>query len=319
MLTKPIMVTAPLVVVIYDWVFSRRFRWKFYAGLALTWLALGWALLSGANDWERSAGYGYKGITPMTYAMSQPSVILHYLRLFVWPYPLCLDYRWPAGFSLGATVVIIGLLVGTVWLFWRKPEAGFVGLFLWLTLAPSSSFIPIGDLAFEHRMYLPLVSLALLVALGGWALLERGRVAAVVAVIAALCVTTSLRNADYSSALALWKDTVARAPHNGRAHENLGKAYEEEGQRLEALREYAAAVQYDPTDARTRYNLATALAQLNKLDGAIDEFKAAVTLSPDYAVAHYNLGLALIKSGQVAAGQAELQEAGRLDPRLRAP
>jgi hypothetical protein len=155
MLTKPTMVTAPLAVVVCDHAFWGRHRWKFYAALAATWLALAWALRAGAGDWERSAGYGFQAVSALDYAMSQPAVIMHYLRLMVWPHPLCLDYAWPVGVSWPATVAVAVALAATGWSLWRRPAAGAVAALFWLTLAPSSSFIPINDLAFEHRMYLP--------------------------------------------------------------------------------------------------------------------------------------------------------------------
>ena len=124
MLTKPVMFTAPVAVVLYDSIFLRQRRWRFYAMLAATWLALAWALHAGADDWERSAGYGFRRLTAGQFAMTQPAVVLHYLRLAVWPHPLCLDYGWPVGFSLPATIVVAGMLVATVWLVRRNPAAG---------------------------------------------------------------------------------------------------------------------------------------------------------------------------------------------------
>ena len=89
-------------------------------------------------------------------------MILHYLRLAFWPGGLCLDYGWPvartAGEIVPGAIVVGGLLAATVWALVRRPMWGFLGAWFFLMLAPTSSILPIEDLAFEHRMYLPLAA-----------------------------------------------------------------------------------------------------------------------------------------------------------------
>jgi tetratricopeptide (TPR) repeat protein len=310
MLTKPTMVTAPLAVVVCDHAFWGRHRWKFYAALAATWLALAWALRAGAGDWERSAGYGFQAVSALDYAMSQPAVIMHYLRLMVWPHPLCLDYAWPVGVSWPATVAVAVALAATGWSLWRRPAAGAVAALFWLTLAPSSSFIPINDLAFEHRMYLPSAAVMAGVVWAGRRLPEKMRAVSVAGLAGALLVTTASRNADYRSAVAIWQQTTECAPHNARAHLNLGKALEESGDAAAALKEYGEAVRLKPRDARARYNLGTALAQAGQAAAAVEEFRAALALHPDYREAHYNLALALQKLGRDEEARQHLAAAG---------
>jgi protein O-mannosyl-transferase len=312
MLTKPVMVTAPVAVALYDSIFLSRRRWRLYAMLAATWLALAWVLHAGANDWERSAGYGLRRFTLLQFSMTQPAVILHYLQLVVWPHPLCLDYGWSVGFDIPATIVVAGMLMATLRLLRRNSAAGFAAAWFWLTLAPSSSMIPIGDLAFEHRMYLPLAGLVVLAVCAGYRLPLWIRIGGFCVLAGTFCVVTTLRNADYRSALTIWRDTVAAAPQNARAHQNLGKAYEEAGKTIDALRHYAEAVRLDPNDPRSRYALATALAQDGKIEAAVEEFNAAIALWPDYAEAHYNLGVALTQLGRGAEAREHFNAAARL-------
>ena len=72
-----------------------RRRGKLYAGLAATWLLLPLMLAHGLWEWRESAGFGYNKIAPLSYGLTQPGVVAHYLRLAFWPHPLCLDYGWP--------------------------------------------------------------------------------------------------------------------------------------------------------------------------------------------------------------------------------
>jgi tetratricopeptide (TPR) repeat protein len=201
-------------------------------------------------------------------------------------------------------------LAATGWLLWRRPAAGAVAALFWLTLAPSSSFIPINDLAFEHRMYLPSAAVLAGVVWAGRRLPARARLPALAAASGALVVVTALRNADYRDAVTMWRATVRCAPHNARAHLNLGRALEDSGDDTGALREYAEAVRLNPREPRARYNLGTALARAGQEAAAVEEFRAALALYPDYRQAHYNLALALQKLGRGEEAREHFAAAG---------
>ena len=234
MACKGVMATAPITALLYDRAFLsaswkellRRRKWL-YAALAATWLLYPVLLAQAPGEWEQSAGFGYGGASPLVYAMTQPSVILHYLRLTFWPDPLCLDYGWPpvngVAEALLPGLVIAGLVAATVWAWRRKPAWGFVGVWFFLILVPTSSFIPIADIAVEHRMYL---SLAAVIALSVVGILLAGQRAsnqmpvrirpyawvacgAIVLVMGALTVR---RNGDYSSAGKMWDRPSPPAP-----------------------------------------------------------------------------------------------------------
>ncbi len=214
MLSKPGMVTAPIPVLLYDRVFlagswSRAWRERraLYLGLAATWgILLG--LLTAPHESGTTAGFTMRDLTWLEYTSSQPAVVLHYLRLAIWPQGLVLDYAWPVahGFAVIAPplLVLIGLMVATVVLFRREPSAGFLGAAFFLILAPSSSVVPIKDLAFEHRMYLPLAPLAVLAVVSAQILIERVVPGAqrqrrvetglALAAVIALTITTAARN-----------------------------------------------------------------------------------------------------------------------------
>ncbi|MBU0718404.1 MAG: tetratricopeptide repeat protein, partial [Planctomycetes bacterium] len=146
---------------------------------------------------------------------------------------------------------------------------GFLGAWFFVILAPTSSIIPIKDLAFEHRMYLPLAAVVIvtLVLLDG--LLRRFseaspgrsgqmrfvRVALVVVVVGALGGRTLERNTDYRSRVSMWQDVVAQRPTNARAYCNLGVALTEEGRDNEAVVACRKAVELDPTFVSGHFRL----------------------------------------------------------------
>ena len=121
MASKEVMVTAPLAVLLYDRTFlsasfreALRDRYRLYGGLASTWLVLAAAQVATSHP---TAGFGLGHLTPWGYAMTQPGVILHYLRLALWPSPLVIDYYgWPIVRGITpAALVVAGLLGATLW------------------------------------------------------------------------------------------------------------------------------------------------------------------------------------------------------------
>jgi hypothetical protein len=176
MACKESMVTAPVMVALYDRAFvfgslKEAFarRWRLYAGLAATWVILGLLLLGGARI--HSAGFS-AGVGVWTYLLNQTVMIVRYLYLAIWPWSLVSNYGWPAPLTLAdvlpQAVAVFALLAVTVVAMFRWPPLGFAGCSLFLTLAPTSSVVPIAtEVGAERRMYLPLVSLIALVVVGG--------------------------------------------------------------------------------------------------------------------------------------------------------
>jgi len=300
MLTKAVMCTAPLMVLLFDRVFLAshfreivKRRWALYVGLAFTLLFMADGgflpnMINAVNKLPTTASAppkGLGGIPPIMYAATQPGVILQYLKLSIIPVGQCFDYWWPVATTASrivpAALGILLLLGVTAFGLKRRPALGFCGLWVFLILAPTSSIRPLNSVAFEHRMYLSLAGVVALVVLGGYYLLQRiGRdkpesarwllqrcgfsVALLVAV--GLGVLTFQRNALFHSELAMWQDVVAQAPHN----------------------------------PRVRSNLSLALARAGEFDEAIDHLEHAIELWPDYGEAHNNMAMCLLRKNKPA-------------------
>jgi protein O-mannosyl-transferase len=338
--SKTVIVSLPLVALLYDRAYlagsfraALRARGRAHAGFALAALAALALLAAAPEEWRRTAGIHAHGVTWARYLVSEPGVILHYLRLALWPAPLVFDYGWPpvptfaAGHHAergpvpGVALEALGVLAIVAW--FRRRAVGFLALAFFLILAPTSGLVPISDLAFEHRMYLPLAAIVALAVIAVDAALRarlpagaaRGLgLALLVAATLALARATAARTRDYASALTLWTDTVAKRPENARARNNLGKALEDADRIGEALEQYRAAARLDSTLADARSNLGHALDLAGQPEEAIAEYRAALRFDPDHAWAHCNLGAALARRGDLAAAAAELDAALRLDP-----
>jgi len=314
--TKEVMATAPIVILAYDRIFlagsfakALARRWPLYAALAASWLVLAGVMASAPRS--GSAGFGLAVISPLDYAKTQCQVILHYLRLAFWPVGQSFDYtgwRIPAGWLdlYLPAAALASLLAGTAVALVLRPAAGFLGLWFFLILAPTSSFVPLADVAFEHRMYLPLAAVVAGVILAGYAILSRVTAAVsapgarklvgallVAALAASLAGATYHRNEAYGSGLSIWADTVRVRPDNYRAHNDLALAYVAMGDWRRALRHYDTAIRLRADDADAYVNRGACYARMGRDAAALKDFNRAIELNAPKLVRHARSGESL--------------------------
>ena len=329
---------APIIVLLYDRIFLAdswaevwRQRSGLYTGLSATWLIL--IALVVVN--RALGGYlpGFTVISPWRYAQNQFGAIAHYLRLAFWPDTLCLDYGWqassvPKSWILAGTMIVSPLLPATVWTLERAPTLGFLGAWFFLTLAPSSSVVPIQDMVAERRMYLPLaavVTLAVIAVWNGLSVLSRHFRWTLVAqrsacfgltilIAGALAWRTAKRNQEYHNAIVIWINTIHQRPQNPRAWNNLGYSYYKAGQFDLAITSYQRAIELLPTYSVTHLNLGEVRIAQGRYQEAITHLSEALRLNADNADAHNDLGYALQKLGDREKAMEHFRAAIRLRP-----
>jgi tetratricopeptide (TPR) repeat protein len=322
--SKEVIASAPLIVLLYDRTFlsgsfraAWRQRWRTYLALASSWLVLGWLVVA-AQGRGGTAGFG-SGVSVWSYALTQCRAVVLYVTLAIWPHPLVFDYGEMTARSFAevapAALCLCALLGAVAVALRRRPVLGFVGAWFFAILAPSSSIVPIATQTIaEHRMYLPLAGVLMLVMVGVGRIAGRWGTIAGFTIIVALTGLTVARNLTYQSALMLWSDTVEKCPENPRAHNSLGQALFDSGHVQESLAQYQIAVRLDPTYAEAHYNLAIALARLKRTPEAIEHYRRALQLQPRNTAAHINLGLLLNEAGRSVEAIDHLQQAVGLQP-----
>ncbi|MEM0913769.1 MAG: hypothetical protein AAGB29_00775 [Planctomycetota bacterium] len=343
---KQVMVTAPVAVWLIDrwvsggWREPLRRRGGLYAALAATWLVPVWFVMGGGLAAGESAGLGSESVLGVReYFFTQGWSVLRYLRLSVWPDALVFDYAlrglypdgpwlWPFLAVAGlAIVALVGVVLNRAW--------GLLAALALIVLGPTSSFVPIVDMAVEHRMYLPLAAIVVLAVAGLWALARlapgKGGLAAWAAVVlvaaVALGVRAAYRNADYASAERLWAGVVEQRPENARALANLAKeriGRGETGVDVEELlvRAETLSPRYDFVQS-----VWVELAEVRRdREALIDRLgrTAALSTRRDAALRAYALWLAAVGRGEEAwAASASIAErfpgteVDQLDARLR--
>ncbi len=323
-MTKEVMVSAPVIVFLYDRTFvSGSFagawqrHWKLHGALLLTWFVL-LAEVIGTSGRGGTAGFG-TGIPWTLYALTQVSAVAHYLRLSLWPHPLVFDYgpRLVQSLSevLPAAAVLLALVGTTAWGLVRAPALGFAGACFFAILAPSSSFLPIAsETVAEHRVYLALAPvLAVLI----WAFRRVPAVlfAVVIGALALLFIGMTIqRNKAYATEMTLWRDTLAKGSENPRAHYDLGVALLHQGNDAAAGAEFEEAIRLAPDYADALMNLGVVLLHEGRNDAALSRFQAAVAFRPGSAAAHRDLGCGLAALGRFPRAMAEFDEAIRIQP-----
>ena len=335
--SKQVMFSAPLAALLFDRAFitgslggAWRRRWGLYLALAGTWSILAWSnargLVGGAGS---SAGFGFEPISPTRYFLSQGEVILYYLKLCAIPFPLVLDYGWIPAYPERADLwvpgfVVVGLLaLASVWGLIRNTGWGYLGAIFFLVLGPTSSFMPIADLAFEHRMYLPLMAVMTLVMVGGWRGLTQithGPTSAVVGSVVVLGLAswygmrTFEQNLTYENPVAVWSNVVKHRPFNARGWQNLGSAYFKLEYNDQAMACWRRVLEIKPGHAAAEDGLASVFLRRGRPDLALPHFNRAVERQPEDAQFHYNRGEALLALGRVDQAKGDYEKAIALNP-----
>lgn len=340
--TKEISFTLPVAALLYEYLFfegPRGRRVLFVLPLLLSMLIIPWAVLSHPTVHDEMAGL--RGVLAgegtrnpaISYLYTQFRVIVTYVRLLILPVNQNIDYYYPRYSSpfdpeVAASFLFLVLLLVTGGLLYRRSSRATgqderlfrlmaFGIFwFFLALSVESSVLPLNDLIFEHRLYLPSVGIFLGATAGLLWVRRRmapgGRkalLALVVAVIGVWSATAYARNGVWGDILALWEDNVRKSPEKARPHHSLGSAYLHMGRAQEAIRELEAATRIEPTFVEAYKNLGIAYAQEGKYERAELAFQRAISLQDDDASVHSNLGLVNEKLNRIAAAEQEYLKA----------
>lgn len=259
------------------------------------------------------------------YLCTQFNVITLYIRMLVLPYGQNADHLYPfkEGFFDGATpaafLFLVTIAVLGTWQHRRRPIITFAVWWFFITLSVESSFIPINDAMFEHRLYLPMLGFAMLVPFLLFTILSNRKflaAAVLAAVVLSLGTTTFLRNRVWQNEVTLWKDSLRKNPDNPRVCNNLGMALSNKRQYVNAYKYCAEAVRLKPDYAEAFNNAAWALVMQNKLDEATKHCQKALELEPDLAKGHDVMGVILIKQGKRNEAIQSFEKALELDPNI---
>ena len=325
MASKEVMVSAPLMVLLYDRAFlagsfgeAWRRRYGVYLALAATWLLLAWLVIAAGNR-GGSAGFGTG--SSWAYLCTQFGAIVHYLKLCVWPHPLLLDYgkdTVPVTLEILPDAILVALLgLATLVALWRWPKIGFLGAWFFAILAPTSSVVPVAtQVVAEHRMYLPLAAVVAAATLAGYIVCWQGA-----------RTFLSAARAGLSEADKNVRSAGARDSRSRRIADILGVCvvtaialalgtltYHRNADYHSDVLIWQDAVHKAPRNGRARNNYGTSLADQGRIDEAIAQYQEALKIDPDDPDAHNNYASALADRGQIEEAIAHYQQILKVYP-----
>ena len=330
MFTKEMTITLPFMILLYENYFlkEKKTPWKTLAPFlaALVIIPLTMALTKSVNfaQMHRVIEVTLVHISPGQYLLTQFRVFLTYIRLLFVPINQNLDYDYPVAKSLFEFPVLASLLILVLILFvafrlrFRYRLLSFGVFWFFLTLLPESSVIPIKDVIFEHRLYLPMVGYSLFIVSGVFYLFQNRSIKWVILIFSLLvmgyAIKTYNRNMVWKDERTLWNDAVLKSPNKQRPHHNRGKAYQAEGKYAQAILDYNRAIQIDPTVLDTYNNLGNAHQGVGDFDQAVSDYTKALGINPLNDVAYYGRGNALGAKHDFTRAISDFNKALELKP-----
>ena len=330
--------TLPFAVLLTEWLLAPKGAWR------ERWPALAFLLLLPViplshldimQDPGTALTRQTADVTRWSYLLTESHVVATYLRLLFLPLGQNLDYDYPLVQGLDpltccAIALHLALMAACVAVLWKRERfhpllavAAFGLLWFYLTLAVESGLVPIRDVIFEHRLYLPSAGfIVAAVSLAAWALgkvpgavLRHGAAIVLVAALS-LCFgsLSYARNRVWHDEVSLWSDVAQKSPHKARGHSNLAIAYQAIGRNDLALREFATAYDEAPDELDNALNLATLYESTGQYGSALGVLKHAAQTSPEDAAVHHLLGGLDLHFGAVAPAEQEFTRAVQLKP-----
>jgi tetratricopeptide (TPR) repeat protein len=346
MKTKEIAFTLPFIVLLYEFMFLKgppRKRAPYLVPILLTILIIPLSLVGSDMLLGDVIGEFQEATRRMTemprsdYLFTQFRVISTYIRLLFLPVNQSLDYDYPIFHSFFDLPVLFSFLFLAsifglgIFLLHRSKTAepamrlvSFGILWFFITLSIESSIIPIADVVFEHRAYLP--NAGFIMAAGTAAFLlpgrfKEGRSRTAAFSLLALAVllfsaATYSRNTVWQNRLELWADVLEKSPRKARSHNNIASAYESEGDMDMALKHYETAAMLKPDSVPIQNNLANAYVESEMFEKAIERFSLVLRMEPDYVQAQHDLGSAYYKMGRTEKAIEQYERVIETNPKF---
>jgi protein O-mannosyl-transferase len=337
LMSKPMVVTLPFVLLLLDYWPLRRFDLFKLDSLRvdlprltlekLLYFILAFAASVVTVVVQRAGGAvsSLGGVSLFRRLANSLIAYFDYVSNTLWPVNLSAVYPMPLDLSIGTAIVagIVLVFISALVLKGAKSFPFAVTGWLWFlgTLVPVIGLVQVGAQAMADRyMYIPSIGLFILLAWGLQELvlsLAKRRIAFVAATVAALgvcLVCTRIQLGYWQNSETLFRHALAVMPNNYLAYDNLGKALQDQGRSDEAIASWTKAVQLAPGYSEAQYNLGTALLEQGRHAESIVHLQAAVKAAPGDANAHQNLANAYLKLGELAQATAEYAESATLAP-----
>jgi lipoprotein NlpI len=340
LLSKPMAVTLPFVLLILDWYpFSRiqslsSFRPVFIEKLPFIALSL---ISSVLTILAQKAGGAVQSLdfAPL---LSRLLVASHSLSAYLWKMLLPLDlvpyYPYPKSVSplslkyLSAFALVLGVTAACAAM--RKKQKLLLSAWVYyvVTLIPVLGIVQVGGQAMADRYtYLPSLGPFLLIGLlVAWVsarihtVKKHAPVVKLVGVIAYFVVlfflsSLTLRQiAVWKDSFSLWNYVIKKEPERApEAYNNRGLTFSDNGRLKEAIEDYTKAIAINPIYSEALINRAIAFTGLGQIDKAIEDYSVVIRSNP-FDQVFYLRGEAFERKGETEKAIEDYHQAIGLNP-----
>lgn len=337
LLSKPMLVTAPLILLLIDyWPLGRlelpnglgfaNVKRLLLEKLPLVLMAIGSCLVTIVA--QKSA---LQTLTVLSLPLRLGNAVISclvYVRQMFWPTDLAPFY--PFVFT-DVTIVRVLLcaaglvLITALVLALRRHRYLVTGWFWYLVmLAPVIGVVQVGSQAHADRYtYLPQIGLAMLVVwsltefVGSLRLYRPILPAAGIFVVSALTLAAHAQAAVWKDSETLWRKALTRTSDNLVAELNLGEAVYQQGNTHEAIDRFERALQISGNPAAVasaHSSLGVVLLEIGRAKESLEHLQTALALEPRNPDTHYNLGNTLLQMDRAAEAVREYEQALAIDP-----
>jgi protein O-mannosyl-transferase len=252
-------------------------------------------------------------ISRVEYFFTQFSVLCFYLKIFFYPINLALDYQYPVLKSITnpevfvPAFILIAILLIIVWAGTKKKFRliSYGIIFYFTAISIESSIIPIRDVIFLHRTYLPNLGLAFAIIVLVFILFKNIKnshyslIFIFLIWMAFLTGFTFKTNMFFQTPVKVWERVLEVSPGHLRAYQALGNHYVFRKEKYDKAREYIMKVYNKyPDDIINLNNLGVLLNRENKFQKAVECYQRVIQLDKTHGNAYANLGATYCNMGR---------------------
>jgi len=306
LLSKPMAVTLPLVLLILDFYPLGRL-YDFFTNIRIVGEKLPFFILSIGSAvltiWAQRSSSILPTLEMVPLSARAAGVVRGY-AFYVWkmfaPVGLAPFYPRPNAadaFDHVFVISAVAVLAITIFVFWGRKKALIAAwLYYIVTLIPVIGIVQAGDQAAADRYtYLPLLGFFILAGSFAGGLFVRKKAVAVIMLLAVavpLSYQTIRQEGFWKDSISLWSRELDIYPKVPRAFNQRGVAYMEAGDYAQAIDDLDNAIRLDDGIPRFYYNRGNAYSGVGDFRKAIDDYTRAINLKRDYALAYFNRGTA---------------------------
>jgi protein O-mannosyl-transferase len=324
LMSKPMAVTLPCVLLILDWYPFRRIR-----SLKTVWVAgiekMPFFALSLASSiitiMAQRTGKSIVSLEFTPLSIRVPVAVqslVDYLGKMLLPLNLIPFYPYPNNVSLFSVkyLLAIGLVVGITTACMVLAKKQKLWLSAWgyyvVTLIPVLGIVQVGGQSMADRYtYLPSLGPFLIMGLcAAWIaakvnaipwqgiLVKHARTTGAIMVFSLMAFSTYQQTNIWKNSFVLWNHVISKGFEIAAAYNNRGLSLDDMGRSNEAAADFERAITLDPRNYFAYNNLGVLYGKEGLLYQSIEYFLKAITLNPTYADAYCNLGLSYFNAKQ---------------------